>query len=183
VSGTRRLTVDCFRVRQGPGYGPTGRLNVANAHDPYFAPGRAWHYSNTNTVLLGMVIESVTHNPVGRELADHIFTPLGLTDTLYPVDPDLPLPFSRGYAVFSPGGALNDVTRASPTSTSASGAMISKLGDLRIWAETLARGALLSPEAQAERLQTGTGAHGQGDRRGRVFVSPLSGARLPVIHG
>ena len=44
-------------------------LKIALAHKPYFAPGAGWHYSNTNYILLGMIIEKVTHRPWASEVA------------------------------------------------------------------------------------------------------------------
>src|SRR5262249_24603177 len=37
-------------------------LDIALAHQPDSAPGAAWNYSNTNYILLGMIIEKVTHD-------------------------------------------------------------------------------------------------------------------------
>ncbi len=45
---------------------PRELVNVGLAHPPYFEPGKGWHYSNTNTVLLGMIIEKVTGKPVAQ---------------------------------------------------------------------------------------------------------------------
>ena len=44
-------------------------LKIALAHKPYFAPGAGWHYSNTNYILLGMIVEKVTHRPWARVVA------------------------------------------------------------------------------------------------------------------
>ena len=41
-------------------------LKIALAHKPDFAPGTGWHYSNTNYILLGMIIEKVTQRPLGE---------------------------------------------------------------------------------------------------------------------
>jgi D-alanyl-D-alanine carboxypeptidase len=49
------------RARQ---WAPEQLVRVAIAHKPYFPPGKAFHYSNTNTVLLGMIIEQITGRPV-----------------------------------------------------------------------------------------------------------------------
>ena len=37
-------------------------IQAAIEKPPYFAPGEGWHYSNTNTVALGLVVEQVTGN-------------------------------------------------------------------------------------------------------------------------
>lgn len=137
-------------------------VDVANAHRPYFPPGRRWYYSNTNTVLLGMVIEQVSGNSLRRELTKHLLAPLGMRRTLYPNGVDLPVPFSRGYLTLDPQDDPLDVTRLSPTSLSGAGALVSTMSDLRVWGRALATGSLISPEAQRERLRMVNSAAGEG---------------------
>jgi len=127
-------------------WGPQELVDVADRNLPYFPPDGGWHYSNTNTVILGMIIEQVTGNFVGDEIQERIIEPLGLRGTIYPVTPDMPVPFSRGYAVFDPEVGLMDVTFSDPSASAGSGAMISRLSDLRIWGETLGMGVLLNEE-------------------------------------
>jgi CubicO group peptidase (beta-lactamase class C family) len=135
---------------------------VANKHEPYFLPGRHWHYSNTNTVLLGMVVERVTGNPLRVELTRHIFRPLGLAHTLYPAGIFLPQPFSHGYATLDTDQGRIDVSEVSPTGFSGAGAIISTLGDTRLWGRSLARGSLLSRRSQLARLQMIDSSRGVG---------------------
>ncbi len=125
-------------------------VDVANRNAPYFPPGGGWHYSNTSTVILGMIIEQVTGNFAGDEIQKRIIAPLGLIGTIYPITPDMPEPFSRGYG-FDP---LEDLTFTDPSSSAASGAMISKLEDLHKWGVSLGKGTLLSEESQGERIES-----------------------------
>jgi D-alanyl-D-alanine carboxypeptidase len=46
---------------------------------PYFAPGTGWHYSSTNYILLGMIIEEATNSSVLTELHSRIFEHLNLS--------------------------------------------------------------------------------------------------------
>ncbi len=135
-------------------WAPQELVDVADSNLPYFAPDGGWHYSNTNTVLLGMIIEQVTGNFVGDEIQKRIIEPLGLGGTIYPTSPDMPLPFSRGYLEFDPEIGLMDVTFTDPSSSAASGAMISRLPDLRIWGGALGKGTLLNEEVQQERIDS-----------------------------
>ncbi|MGB2691600.1 MAG: serine hydrolase, partial [Thermodesulfobacteriota bacterium] len=121
-------------------WAPQELVDVADSNLPYFTPDGGWHYSNTNTVILGMIIEQVTGNFIGDEIQKRIIEPLGLKGTVYPVTPDMPLPFSRGYAEFDPEVGLMDVTFSDPSASAGSGAMISKLSDLHIWGEALGKG-------------------------------------------
>lgn len=49
-----------------------------------FAAGQGWEYSNTNYVLLGMVIEKVLGRPVADVFEQRLFGPLGMADTSFP---------------------------------------------------------------------------------------------------
>lgn len=66
---------------------------------PPFLPGEQYQYSNTNTVLLGLVVEAVTRQSLGEALSARIFKPLGLSGTIYPSSAELPTPTPTGYAV------------------------------------------------------------------------------------
>ena len=57
---------------------PPQLVRVAVAHQPYFPPGQGYHYANTNTILLGLIIEQITGQPVQDELRARILRPLGL---------------------------------------------------------------------------------------------------------
>ncbi|HEY8900639.1 MAG TPA: serine hydrolase domain-containing protein [Chthoniobacterales bacterium] len=135
---------------------------VANRHKPYFKPGDGWHYSNTNTVLLGMVIERVTGNPLRTEITRHLIRPLGLDHTSYPTGVFLPSPFTHGYATLDADVGRVDLTESSPSGSSGAGAMISTLDDIHIWGRSLARGSLISRSAQLERLRMVDSASGVG---------------------
>ncbi|CAL9451110.1 D-aminopeptidase [Streptomyces sp. enrichment culture] len=123
-------------------------------HANTFAPGREFQYSNTNLVLLGLVIEKVG----GRRLADflhaRVLRPAGLHHTLLPNGGEFPGPHPRGYTDQTLSGEVEDVTDWNPSWAWAAGAMISNLHDLRRWARILATGRLLSPATQAQRLRT-----------------------------
>jgi CubicO group peptidase (beta-lactamase class C family) len=46
-----------FEYLTGETFTPTRLVELGVSQPPLFAPGTAWSYSNTNTVLLGMVIQ------------------------------------------------------------------------------------------------------------------------------
>ena len=125
-------------------------VDYADANVPYFPPGGGWHYSNTNTVILGMIAEQVTGRTIGEEITDRIIAPLGLGGTSYPTTPDMPLPFAHGYGFEPP----EDISFTAPSSSAGSGAMISRLEDLKKWGEALGSGTLLTSELQAVRINS-----------------------------
>jgi D-alanyl-D-alanine carboxypeptidase len=48
---------------------------------PYFEPGQGYQYSNTNYILLGLIIESVTASTMEEQTRTRILTPLHLENT------------------------------------------------------------------------------------------------------
>jgi D-alanyl-D-alanine carboxypeptidase len=132
---------------------PEQAVEIVRAHGAAdFAPGTRSVYSDTNYILLGFIIEQVTGRSVAEEITERILVPLGLTQTSFATTPEMPEPYTHGYAADEPGAPLRDVTRSNVDVPWAAGAMISTIGDLRIWAEVLLAGPLLTPELQTERL-------------------------------
>lgn len=132
---------------------PTSELlDVAFKLPPTFAPGKGWHYSNTNTVLLGQVIEKVSGLSLDKYLQENIFTPLALENTSFPLDEKMPSPYAHGYTKQTLDEKEADATFNNPSWTNAAGQMVSTFADLKIWAKALGTGALLSEDAFKERL-------------------------------
>ncbi|HWK81528.1 MAG TPA: serine hydrolase domain-containing protein [Thermomicrobiales bacterium] len=78
-------------------WSPAELVDIARQHDAYFEPGTDFHYSNTNYILLEMIVERATGNAFGDELRRRVLDPLGLTATTLPTTPDMPEPFAHGY--------------------------------------------------------------------------------------
>ncbi|MFK0219502.1 serine hydrolase domain-containing protein [Streptomyces vinaceus] len=135
-------------------YTPRQLVDVGFAHPPNFAPGTKWEYSNTNTVLLGMLVEKVSGQGLADYLREHVFAPLKLNDTSLPDDGAMPDPHAHGYTDFTPKGTVADATNWNPSWAWAAGGIVSDLDDLHTWAPALADGRLLTPRTQAERLKT-----------------------------
>lgn len=137
---------------------PFQAVRIALTHPPA-APGR-YSYSNTNYVLLGLVIKQVTGRSYAAEARSRIITPLRLTGTSFPGSrTSLPTPHGRSYA---PDGA--DVTRLDPRAAGAAGELVATLADLNRFYASLLSGALLSPPLLREMLDTSTaqGRYGMG---------------------
>jgi D-alanyl-D-alanine carboxypeptidase len=99
----------------GRRWSPHELLSVAFVHPPLFRPGTSWFYSNTNYVVLGLLVEAVTGRPLGQELQARIVDPLQLLATSFDVDAGIHDPFAHGYIGPHPGlpiaaGTLLDIT-------------------------------------------------------------------------
>ena len=119
-----------------------------------FAPGQGWQYSNTNYVLLGMVIEQVTGQSIADVFAERLFGPLGMTDTVFPSSSNaIADPHLRGLTEQGQDdGATADATAGNPSEAFTAGEVISTLHDLEIWAHALFTGeGILQPATQQMR--------------------------------
>jgi D-alanyl-D-alanine carboxypeptidase len=136
----------------GETFTPSRLVELGVSQPALFAPGTAWSYSNTNTVLLGMVIQKVTGQPLAAALAQRVFAPLGLRGTSLPSSPRLPVPFAAGYTYQTLNGRLGDATFNTPTATWAAGGIVSTVPDLLKAAPMFGTGRpLLSPATQRQR--------------------------------
>ena len=133
---------------------PRELLSYALAQPNQFAPGQAFEYSNTNTILLGLVVQKVSGQPLPSYIQEHILTPLSLGHTSFPVDNAFPDPHAQGYTEQTADGKQTLATDWNPSWGWAAGAMISTLDDMHTWAVALATGKLLTPQTQQQRLQT-----------------------------
>jgi D-alanyl-D-alanine carboxypeptidase len=118
-----------------------------------FAPGTNSAYSNTNTVLLGLVAEKTEGTRFGQIVREKILKPYGLDHTVYPHDATFPERHIRGYSALDPAHQIIDSTSWSPSQANTAGQMISTVPDLTKWAILLALGEGLSPAVNTERLQ------------------------------
>jgi D-alanyl-D-alanine carboxypeptidase len=127
------------------------------AKSPIFTPGAKFDYSNTNTVLLGRVIEKVTDENVGKVFRQRIFKPLGLTDTVWPWRKTfIPKPYPHGFTLQGDTATPDhpaDATHWNPAWGWTAGELISNMPDLLTYGRALGTGqGLLSPRTQVERL-------------------------------
>lgn len=125
----------------------TAREIVAEAipESPVFAPGTRYDYSNTNTLLLGMVAEQVTGRPLAQLYRARILRPLGLSATSYPDSASLPSPRATPYLVDPATGEADAIPDANLSAFGAAGGMVSTLGNLRGWGLALGTGRLIGP--------------------------------------
>jgi D-alanyl-D-alanine carboxypeptidase len=128
-------------------------VTIIKRHKPLFAPGAHAVYDNSNYYLLGVIAAKAAHEPLQRLIKTQILDPLRMTHTSYPTTTSLPKPFSHGY-ISQTNFPPRDVTASNPAFAGGAGAMISTLGDLKIWAKALAMGTLLPPALRRVQRQT-----------------------------
>jgi D-alanyl-D-alanine carboxypeptidase len=122
------------------------------AHKPLFPPGTHWNYSNTNYLILGRIIEVVTHDTVGNQIRKRLTEPNRLKDTVFPDTIAMLRPYAHGYG-FNDKGNWEDVSETIPPCiTWAAGAMISTVPDMARWVKAYVSGTTNSAQSQHDRL-------------------------------
>lgn len=149
---------------------PAKLLAVGVRHDPLFAPGTKWSYSNTNYAAIGAVLERATGASLAGLVRDRIARPLGLEHTYFATDPTWRGSHAHGYerdaahmppavpvAFRSFAGTRHhghvDVSGNDPGWGGAAGAMVSTTRDWSRFTTALMSGKLL-PAAQLAQLRT-----------------------------
>jgi CubicO group peptidase (beta-lactamase class C family) len=110
--------------------------------DLLFEPGSTYRYSNTNTFLLGVILENVTGESYATNLSRRVLDPLGMRHTSAGYSP----PATDGLAV----GYIKRVNRYQrepeihSSNAFATGDIVSTPGDFLLWNKAFEPGVLLS---------------------------------------
>ncbi len=132
---------------------PQELVNAGFSNNFYFSPGKSWQYSNTNTIILGMLIEKLTGNTLEEEIETRIVNPLKLQNTgLMTSGTDLPGKHGRGYY----GGKYvenEDLTNYIDVSVAwAAGSAYSTPRELQKYVETMVEGGFITTSLQTQRI-------------------------------
>lgn len=110
---------------------PLRQLSYAYDKPAYFPPGKAYHYSNTNFLLLGLILDRVTGHHYSEEVRERILEPLKLAHTYCELYEPRRGELAHGYE--NPFGLLEeDVTGWTP-SVGGHGGMVSTAEDLAVF--------------------------------------------------
>ncbi len=137
-------------------------LTVLNKQppSPTPAPYPSWYYSNSNYILLGMIAEKVTGQPIDQVIKKYVIDRAGLTNTLFAVD-GTALPQMHGYTKYGsipyPTQVYDqwcDVTATNPSYAWSAGAVISTPWDLLKLSDTMFKSETLLNEGTKEKWYT-----------------------------
>lgn len=150
---------------------PQELISLGFNHPFLFSPGSSWSYSNTNTYIVGRIIEQVTGHSLEWEIQHRILVPLGLVNTGFITSgKTFPGPHPRGYC-WGPFKENDDLTEYYDMSMAwAAGSAYSTIRELQKYVETVVRGGLMSDSLQHRRM---TDMH---------ILSPTTGYGLGLFH-
>ena len=165
---------------------------LAYIKEPHFLPGEGWRYSNTNYLLLAMIIEKATNSTLSAELRKYLWDPLDLENYYLWLADDIPENQAHVFGDnFEFGSSERDLTflpRASHESiTFGSSGIVTTAVDLAKWSYMLFEGNVLSGESMKEMLdfvefvpQSNMKGYGLGVQ---VFRNKISYGKMAIGHG
>jgi D-alanyl-D-alanine carboxypeptidase len=171
---------DVLRARYHT-FRPQDLVAIAAGQPPVFEPGTSWAYSNTNYILLGLIVRRATGHAYGKEADRRILRPLRLYGTDVPgTDVRIHGPHAHGYEPIERDGEIVplDFTDLNPSMAYSAGEIVSTTTDLNLFYRSLLGGRLLHRAQLAEMLANPVGElnYGLG-----IFQQPLPGG--PTLWG
>jgi D-alanyl-D-alanine carboxypeptidase len=117
-----------------------------------FKPGSRYAYSNSDNIVVGLMIQAATGRSFEQELARLVFRPLGLRQTSLPAGFRMPMPYVHGYGL--PSAGRKDVSDlASAAWVWASGGIVSTPFELNRFIRAYVGGKLFGRTVQAQQLR------------------------------
>ncbi len=79
--------------------------------EPYFQPGKGWRYSNTNYLLLAMIIKKATDSNLSSEFRKYFWEPLNIKDVYLSIEEGIPSNLAHVWGDnFEGDGSFRDIT-------------------------------------------------------------------------
>jgi CubicO group peptidase (beta-lactamase class C family) len=128
-----------------------------------YEPGTNWNYAHTNYLLLGLALEKATGQEMSKLLSESVLRPLGLTNTVNSLTPEIPAPvlhaFSserREFLKIPPGTPFyEESTFWDPSWTITHGAIqTTNIYDMEATAAGIGSGRLLSADSYEKMVST-----------------------------
>ncbi|MCC2625980.1 MAG: hypothetical protein K0R14_1853 [Burkholderiales bacterium] len=122
---------------------PQELLAIAYKHKPYFTPGNGWHYSNTNYVLAGLVIEKASGKSLEGQM-QNLLKLANLNNSYY-----LPKPYPKNILEKMVHGYYQDFDQTTINGSWGHGAaaLISTPSQVVIWVKELFNGSIISKQS------------------------------------
>ena len=152
-------TVDEVLTGLGTGLGPAT-----------FSPGRRYQYSDTNYIVLGAILERITHRSIEHDFQQLIATPLGITSATWVPSPAAEARVAHPYLRYGNGSLTSQwipgygVSSAVWGPVFTDGGLASSSLDVAWFANALLGGRVVRPAAVRQMAHIGRGDYGFGLR-------------------
>ena len=146
-----------------------------------FIPGTKYHYSNSNYLLLGYIIEQVTGKSYQKYLEENIFKQAGLSDTHYDSPAKIIANRVKGYVKDSAG--YRNADYISMVQVFSAGALVSNVTDLFKWHQALYSNKLVKKEILEKAFTPFRLSDGKLSEYGYGWFIANWGANKYIAHG
>ncbi len=155
---------------------------------PYFTPGNGWHYSNSNYIIIGLIVEKVTGKKFHEVVREKLLHPYGL-DSMY-LKPFESNDMEIAHFWGDPLGGTNSVDltgfgidfKALFSGAWAAGAYMARTKDIAKWMKLLASGKILKKGSQDELLKGVSRGNNAYYGLGVVYVVNAEGDIVAIGH-
>jgi D-alanyl-D-alanine carboxypeptidase len=148
-------------VHKSPLKAPPPRVLVSFApRKLLFRPGSRYHYSNTDNIIVGLMVAAASGKSYVRELRQRVFAPLGLRHTSLPRGAALPAPYVHGYDIAPKQPPVDNSHPFAAGWAWASGGIISTPRDTNAFIRAYVRGATTSPAVRRAQFTFRPGSSG-----------------------
>ena len=161
-------------------------------NEPYFKPGEGFRYSNTNYLLLAMIITEATGSTLSSEFNEYFWEPLNIKSACLSIEESIPDNQAHVFGDnFNDDGSYLDLTflpRESHESiTYGSAGIFMTAEDLALWCHSLFEGKILNQQSMDEMLQFVT-FRPSGNMTGyglgvQIFKKKYSNGKKALGHG
>ncbi|MBX7109437.1 MAG: beta-lactamase family protein [Chitinophagales bacterium] len=128
-------------------------LKYAYHKSAYFSAGADVRYSNTNYILLGLLLEKLEGKPLYRVFDERLFAPLGLTLTQFAGNNHVPDGIVRGYIdLYSNLQVIESTYYSGWDYYTADGGLISNPYDMNVFFRALMKGEIINATSLQEML-------------------------------
>jgi D-alanyl-D-alanine carboxypeptidase len=139
----------------GAEYTPAQLIALGVAQAPYFAPGTGFHYSSTNYIVLGEIVDQLTGHRIQDEVRSRLINRLHLSGTTFPTSTTIAPRQAHGYVFDVPlpprsGPAIDVTTRTSASAAGAAAGMVGTANDVDRFLGALLGGRLFPRTLLAE---------------------------------
>jgi D-alanyl-D-alanine carboxypeptidase len=124
---------------------PEELVGLATDHPALFPPGEQFYYSNTNYVLLGLIVQKITGDTLTEVVRQRITAPLDMSSSTMATTSALDTPYAHGYMLGLSDEPV-DVTGISASAMFGNGNLVSTALDTARFYGALVRGDVVSEE-------------------------------------
>ncbi|WP_257349728.1 serine hydrolase domain-containing protein [Pseudalkalibacillus decolorationis] len=158
VQDNGRPMISKFKTHPNDRFTPEQLVEKGTNAPVHFQPGAGYYYSNTNYIILGILIEELTGDSIQDVLKERIITPLQLSQTYFPTDNEIKVPYAVGHSKLDDNLQVtehieSEIENLNVSLAWSAGALISTPMDLNLFLAGLFSNKLLSEESLKEMIQ------------------------------